>query len=73
MNLSAALSILFVASASAFVPAGTVRRTSVPLYAGSNQNPFGNTASLEYTGGSDPNNKNYGKLAEKLNEADIER
>ena len=41
--------------------------------AGSNQNPFGNAASLEYTGGSDPNNKNYSKLSEKLNEADIER
>jgi hypothetical protein len=41
--------------------------------AGSNQNPFGNAQSLEYTGGSDPNNKNYSKLSEKLNEADIER
>jgi probable Rubsico expression protein CbbX len=29
--------------------------------------------SLQYTGGTDANNKNYGKLAEKLNEADIER
>ena len=41
--------------------------------AGSNQNPFGNAASLEYTGGTDVNNKNYSKLSEKLNEADIER
>ena len=40
---------------------------------GANQNPFGNAVSLQYTGGSDVNNKNYGKLAEKLNEADIER
>ena len=37
-----------------------------------NQNPFGGQ-SLQYTGGSDPNNKNYSKLSQKLNEADIER
>lgn len=41
--------------------------------AGTNQNPFGNAQSLEYTGGTDVNNKNYSKLSEKLNEADIER
>ena len=29
--------------------------------------------SLEYTGGSDPNNANYVKLSQALNEADIER
>jgi len=29
--------------------------------------------SLEYKGGDDPNNKNYGKLRDRLNEADIER
>jgi len=29
--------------------------------------------SLEYKGGDDPNNKNYGKLSDRLNEADIER
>lgn len=37
-----------------------------------NSNPFGGK-SLEYTGGDDPNNKNYGRLSEKLDEADIER
>lgn len=39
----------------------------------SNQNPFGNTESLQYTGGDDPNNKNYVKLTDALNEADTER
>jgi probable Rubsico expression protein CbbX len=82
MNLSAALSVLFLASsASAFAPAspgGAPPPNRVvalaPLrMAGSNQNPFGNAVSLQYTGGTDANNKNYGKLAEKLNEADIER
>lgn len=38
-----------------------------------NQNPFGNSPSLEYTGGNDPNNANYVKLSAALNEADIER
>jgi hypothetical protein len=38
-----------------------------------NQNPFG-TKSLEFGGGGeDPNSSNYGRLSEKLNEADIER
>lgn len=46
---------------------------AAPAKKSSNQNPFGNTESLQYTGGSDPNNKNYSKLTEKLNEADIER
>ena len=39
----------------------------------SNQNPFGNSESLAYTGGDDPNNKNYVKLTDALNEADTER
>jgi len=72
MNYSAALSLLFIASASAFAPAGNARAPT-QLCAGSNQNPFGNSQSLQYTGGDDPNSSNYGKLAEKLNEADIER
>lgn len=76
MNLSAALSVLFLASsASAFAPAppgGATAGLQLRM-AGSNQNPFGNAVSLQYTGGTDANNKNYGKLAEKLNEADIER
>eukprot|EP00956_Cyclotella_meneghiniana_P015273 scaffold23224_cov75-Cyclotella_meneghiniana.AAC.3 len=72
MKLASALSFLFATSVAGFspVPAG---RTTTQIWQNANQNPFGNTASLEYTGGSDPNNKNYGKLAEKLNEADIER
>jgi len=37
-----------------------------------NQNPFGGK-SLEYTGGDDPNSKNYVKLTEALNTADTER
>eukprot|EP01083_Nonionella_stella_P041601 112739_1 len=72
MNLSAALTVLYIASASAFAPANTVR-VSTHLYGGANQNPFGNEKSLEYTGGSDKNNKNYSSLAQKLNEADTER
>lgn len=35
-------------------------------------NPFG-TKSLEYTGGTDPNNANYVKLSTALQEADTER
>ena len=37
-----------------------------------NPNPFGNTPSLEYTGGNDPNAKTV-RLRDRLNEADIER
>jgi hypothetical protein len=38
-----------------------------------NMNPFG-TKSLEFGGGmEDPNSKNYGRLSDKLNEADTER
>ena len=37
-----------------------------------NQNPFGGP-SLQYTGGSDPNNSNYVKLSSALQEADTER
>mmetsp|Transcript_12587 Transcript_12587/g.20988 ORF Transcript_12587/g.20988 Transcript_12587/m.20988 type:complete len:451 (-) Transcript_12587:63-1415(-) len=37
-----------------------------------NPNPFG-AKSLEYTGGDDPNNSNYGRLTDALNEADTER
>lgn len=35
-------------------------------------NPFG-TKSLEYQGGTDPNNSNYVKLSSALQEADTER
>jgi len=70
MKFTAAIFALTAATASAFAP-------SVPA-------TFGNTAlsmstpafggpSLEYKGGDDPNNKNYGRLKDRLNEADIER
>jgi len=72
MKLSTALSVLFLASASAFAPTQTVSRVSTQLYG--NQNPLGGASgSLEYNGGSDKNNKNYSKLSEKLMEADTER
>jgi len=70
MNLSAALSVLFLASASAFAPAAP-GRTSTSLY-GKNQNPFGNQQSIQW-GGTDTTTSGAGRLAEKLNEADIER
>jgi probable Rubsico expression protein CbbX len=73
MKLTSALSFLFVTSVAGFSPVPAGRAATQISMAGSNQNPFGNAASLEYTGGSDPNNKNYSKLSEKLNEADIER
>lgn len=72
MKFSAAISLLFVASASGFAPA-PAGRVSLALAGGANQNPFGAAESLQYTGGTDANNKNYSKLSEKLNEADIER
>lgn len=37
-----------------------------------NPSPFGGQ-SLDYTGGDDPNSANYGRLADKLQEADTER
>jgi len=43
------------------------------LFNNPNQNPFGASKSLEYTGGTDANNANYSKLSEKLQEADTER
>jgi hypothetical protein len=44
------------------------------LFSDPNQkNPFG-TQSLQFGGGmEDPNSKNYGRLSDKLNEADTER
>jgi len=52
------------------VSASAAAAASAP--AGGNPNPFG-SKSLEYTGGDDPNNKNYKKLREALKEADTER
>jgi len=70
MKFTAALVALGVASASAFAPASSFGKSSALF---SNQNPFGNSESLAYTGGDDPNNKNYVKLTDALNEADTER
>uniref|UniRef100_A0A7S2I8H2 AAA+ ATPase domain-containing protein n=1 Tax=Helicotheca tamesis TaxID=374047 RepID=A0A7S2I8H2_9STRA len=73
MKLAVCLSALCISSASAFVPSSFgASRASTSLYS-SNQNPFGAGQSLEYTGGDDPNNKNYVKLADALNVADTER
>uniref|UniRef100_A0A6S9BK35 AAA+ ATPase domain-containing protein n=1 Tax=Ditylum brightwellii TaxID=49249 RepID=A0A6S9BK35_9STRA len=67
-----ALSALCIGSASAFAPSTlNAGRVSTSLF-NANQNPFGGK-SLEYTGGDDPNSKNYVKLTEALNTADTER
>lgn len=73
MKFACALSFLFVTSVSGFAPVPAGRAATHIFGAPSaNQNPFGGQ-SLQYTGGTDPNNKNYSKLSQKLNEADIER
>jgi probable Rubsico expression protein CbbX len=69
MKLAAALSVLFIASSSAYVPGVSISRNtallSTPPFAG---------PSLEYQGSTgDPGAGNYGKLSEKLQEADTER
>jgi len=69
MKLASAL--LCLGSASAFAPSALSGRATTSLYAG-NPNPFGGP-SLQYTGGTDPNNKNYVKLRDALSEADTER
>jgi|UniRef100_A0A7S2UCZ5 probable Rubsico expression protein CbbX len=69
MKLSAAVTALCIASATAFAPQ-SVGRVSSAVY--NNNNPFG-TKSLEYTGGSDPNNANYVKLSDALQQGDTER
>eukprot|EP00567_Pseudictyota_dubia_P007332 CAMPEP_0197435000 /NCGR_PEP_ID=MMETSP1175-20131217/2654_1 /TAXON_ID=1003142 /ORGANISM="Triceratium dubium, Strain CCMP147" /LENGTH=412 /DNA_ID=CAMNT_0042963913 /DNA_START=124 /DNA_END=1362 /DNA_ORIENTATION=- len=74
MKLSAALSVLCLAcSASAFSPAALGgARTSSALF--NNPGDFGTGPSLDYKGGTDPNDeKNYGRLRDKLQEADTER
>jgi len=68
MKFTAAVSTMCLASAAAFAPAANVGR-STALFSG---NPF-DGPSLQYTGGSDPNNANYVKLSDALNEADTER
>jgi len=70
MNFKLAIAAFCVTSVAGFTtPTGVSTKTA--LFA-DNSNPFGGK-SLEYTGGDDPNNKNYGRLSEKLDEADIER
>jgi len=45
---------------------------AAPAATGANPNPLGGE-SLDYTGGDDVNNANYGRLSERLQEADTER
>jgi probable Rubsico expression protein CbbX len=67
MKFTAAVSALFVASASAFAPSVNTQQ-STALFS----SPF-DGPSLQYTGGNDPNNANYVKLSDALQEADTER
>lgn len=70
MKFTYAIAALTMASsATAFTPSANVRTTS---HLFQNPSPF-NGPSLEYTGGSDPNNANYVKLTDALQEADTER
>jgi len=71
MKFTAAIAFLCVASASAFSPSSlAVNRASTSLYS---TPAFGTGPSLDYQGGSDPNNANYGRLRDRLQEADTER
>jgi len=65
MKFTAAVSTLIIASASAFAPSTSISQPSA-LFAFDGP-------SLQYTGGSDPNNANYVKLSDALQEADTER
>lgn len=69
MKLTAAITALCIATTSAFVPASSVTKGSALF----STPAFGAGPSLEYTGGSDPNNANYVKLTDALQEADTER
>jgi probable Rubsico expression protein CbbX len=69
MKLTAAITALCIATTSAFVPASSVLKGSALF----STPAFGAGPSLEYTGGSDPNNANYVKLTDALQEADTER
>jgi len=72
MKLSASILALCIASATAFSPSLN-GKVSTALFNDPAANPFGGK-SLEYVGGTDPNDaKNYGRLRDKLNEADTER
>lgn len=67
---------IVASSATAFAPSTSSPRrtttTNLNMNADANQNVFGGK-SLEYTGGDDPNSKNYVKLKDALQEADTER
>jgi len=72
MKLSASILALCIASATAFSPSLN-GKVSTALFNDPAANPFGGK-SLEYVGGTDPNDaSNYGRLRDKLNEADTER
>lgn len=66
MKFTATVTAMCLASAAAFSPAANPGRSSA-LFS------FFDGPSLEYTGGSDPNNANYVKLSDALQEADTER
>lgn len=74
MKLSAIALAVCVANATAFSPgySSFSSRVSSELFQQGNPNPLGGK-SLEYTGGDDPNNKNYKQLNDALNDADTER
>lgn len=61
-------SLMCLASSAAFSPAAINGRSTSALF----NSPF-DGPSLQYTGGTDPNNKNYVKLTDALNAADTER
>jgi len=64
--------MLCIASATAFSPQTSVAKTTSATTLFSTP-AFGAGPSLQYTGGDDPNSSNYGRLSNKLNEADTER
>lgn len=65
---TAITSFMCLTSVAAFSPAATVGRPTSALF----NSPF-DGPSLQYTGGTDPNNANYVKLSQALNAADTER
>lgn len=67
MKFTAAVSALYIASASAFAPSSFSTQCTALF-----NSPF-DGPSLQYTGGTDPNNSNYVKLSDALNSADTER
>mmetsp|Transcript_30509 Transcript_30509/g.71502 ORF Transcript_30509/g.71502 Transcript_30509/m.71502 type:complete len:413 (+) Transcript_30509:112-1350(+) len=74
MKLSGAIAAICLASATAFAPA-PVSRVPTLLQNDPNQNPFGSTESIQYDDNAEEKDggANYGRLRDKLNEADVER